>query len=536
MRSKLHETRLIIACGLCTVMVITASAEQHTDLLGIEVVSVEEGNKLLVKAGSPSLGNRKCAVVSVVDPDGPSAGIVAPGFAIRKINGASIDDVEAYHRATADVRRGMRVEVQGLYVRPGAGGKGVWVTGRAEIAIPDEAPLPKSQPMPLSARRNEDNLGERETSKALFLPLDNGVDEFIDYDANSKVFGSYDYTKGPNGEVIEQVCFVQKDTGWAATQEGYLVDGSATSDDVAWRGLRQQKLVRALSQGTFRAHGRFVLWGDVSNKQTVEERCRIEQEAKNSSGNPPAVDRLSASPRYSAHMFNGVPHGTTRWWNEKGALRAIANYMHDYKHLVYREFYTNGQVTMEEQYRYGMAHGPLRVWHDNGQLKLQGTQAYGRREGAETQWHQNGQIKTECAWQKDKLHGQWRDYYDNGQQKSQSEWLNGELAEDEKAWAQDGTQMEGRRKPLPPYEAEFELYAKLGDNYKAVVERQVKEGATPVQIDLLLKNTIRPFADKLRLELFEAQRQVDMGARPVLLEIAKGRLDGYLSVIGEYIQ
>ncbi len=65
---------------------------------------------------------------------------------------------------------------------------------------------------------------------------------------------------------------------------------------------------------------------------------------------------------------------------------------------LWREWYKNGQLSGEINYKNGKPDGLTKRWHENGQLAFEGTYKDGKSDGLHRKWHENGQLAFEGTY------------------------------------------------------------------------------------------------------------------------------------------
>jgi len=81
----------------------------------------------------------------------------------------------------------------------------------------------------------------------------------------------------------------------------------------------------------------------------------------------------------------------------------------------YKEFYKNGQVKTEAQYKDGNGDGPYKEYYENGQVSKETQYKEGYAEGPYKEYYKNGQVKKEVLYKGGKADGTYKEYYENGQ-------------------------------------------------------------------------------------------------------------------------
>lgn len=590
------------------------AARCYGNPLGITVVAPADVRQLIKQSGAPSLDSRRCVVVTVVDPIGPCANALSPGMAITKINEHLTADETGFTKAIDTLKPGMVVAITALAVGRGAGGKASWSSVIVKVQVPQPRALSDDQnslppEMNATSRNDRGDLpsgkapslggtektaaeqimqevsepqaeprgemgnsrgGKSEPAAALrrghlkedrdaaapipCVPFGVRCEGFADYDQNDPHFSKVDYTKGPSGQKLYTVYFLDKgedNTLCPTTAEGYLVDDiDAKADSIENTEELQNYLREAVEADRFLYHGRVATWeiiGDMSRTASgVGEGT--------SDGNISSLWEGKVRPQVFNWYWAGQPHGISRLWGKDRTSYAIGRSVHGIRHLSYEG--ENEEERWAGVSLLGLSHGQSRTWWKNGNLKVQRekhlneltgdylefyetgapqlAQKYDRGlvEGVETQWFEDGTVKVRCEWKASELDGRWEDFFPNGQKKSVSYWKSGELAKDEQCWDERGRGGVGRKKAVPPYQFGFEQGEAMGkDDHSRLSAIEARGDSVDNPFAL---GRVRGRTAKFRGELFEAERQASKGADTRLLDMAKGRYEGYLKGVGTY--
>ena len=89
------------------------------------------------------------------------------------------------------------------------------------------------------------------------------------------------------------------------------------------------------------------------------------------------------------------------------------------------EYYSNGQISEEVNYKDGKKNGKQTVWYSNGQIMLEKNYKDDKRYGKSTMWYSNGQIGRESNYKNEKLDGKWTNWYENGQIEKKTNYKDG---------------------------------------------------------------------------------------------------------------
>jgi len=105
---------------------------------------------------------------------------------------------------------------------------------------------------------------------------------------------------------------------------------------------------------------------------------------------------------------------------------------------VYRTWWKNGQLWMQNLYKNGRAHGLWREWNRYGQLISEKRYINARLHGTSKRWHGNGKIWSTTEWVQGKKHGIEEVYLSNGKLSNQTEFKKGEPHGTHKQWNRRG--------------------------------------------------------------------------------------------------
>ena len=87
-----------------------------------------------------------------------------------------------------------------------------------------------------------------------------------------------------------------------------------------------------------------------------------------------------------------------------------------------REYYRNGQIEKEKNYKDGELDGKWILYYENGQIRNERNYKDGEKDGKQTYYYENGQIEEEGNYKDGELDGKWILYYENGQIKSEGNY------------------------------------------------------------------------------------------------------------------
>jgi antitoxin component YwqK of YwqJK toxin-antitoxin module len=92
------------------------------------------------------------------------------------------------------------------------------------------------------------------------------------------------------------------------------------------------------------------------------------------------------------------------------------------------DYYTNGQLESEKNYKDGKKDGLQRGWYENGQLEYEENYKDGKWNGLQRAWYENGQLKYEINYKDGNKDGLWRWFsYRDGQLEYEENYKDGEI-------------------------------------------------------------------------------------------------------------
>ena len=95
---------------------------------------------------------------------------------------------------------------------------------------------------------------------------------------------------------------------------------------------------------------------------------------------------------------DGIRHGMTWWFNEKGDVKSKVNFKEGKENGIYTSYYDNGKEKLIVEYVNGQKHKIQKIYYDNGQLGSEVNYNMGRREGLMTEWDYEGFKSSEVLY------------------------------------------------------------------------------------------------------------------------------------------
>ncbi|MAZ61293.1 MAG: hypothetical protein CMG50_03850 [Candidatus Marinimicrobia bacterium] len=105
---------------------------------------------------------------------------------------------------------------------------------------------------------------------------------------------------------------------------------------------------------------------------------------------------------------------------------------------ILKEYYDNGNVKIEYNYKNGKKNGVQKKWYLNNQLSIKYNYENGKLDGLQKKWYENGNIKSESNYNNDILNGISRYWFSNGQIKYLKLYKDGLLVDILESYDENG--------------------------------------------------------------------------------------------------
>lgn len=125
------------------------------------------------------------------------------------------------------------------------------------------------------------------------------------------------------------------------------------------------------------------------------------------------------------NVFNGKKDGLFRSWHQNGQLHQELNYSKGEEDGLFRSWYPNGQLSIYCNYSNGKLNGISRSWHSNGELSHEVIYINGEKEGIYRSWHPNGQLSIYRNYSNGQLNGIFKSYDERGELLNKINYING---------------------------------------------------------------------------------------------------------------
>jgi antitoxin component YwqK of YwqJK toxin-antitoxin module len=109
-----------------------------------------------------------------------------------------------------------------------------------------------------------------------------------------------------------------------------------------------------------------------------------------------------------------VMHGTAVYYHANGNKQFETTYHQGKLNGQMKRWYYNGHIERIEHYHMDTLHGIYMSYHDNGNLHVSMNYEHGLKHGIYKEYHDNGQLKVEGGFLNDMFDGDWKYYDYNG--------------------------------------------------------------------------------------------------------------------------
>ena len=105
---------------------------------------------------------------------------------------------------------------------------------------------------------------------------------------------------------------------------------------------------------------------------------------------------------------------------------------------ILKEYYDNGNIKIEYNYKNGKKNGVQKKWYLNNQLSIKYNYSNGKLDGLQKKWYENGKVKSESNYNNDILNGISRYWFSNGQLKYIKLYKDGLLVDTLESYDENG--------------------------------------------------------------------------------------------------
>ena len=138
-------------------------------------------------------------------------------------------------------------------------------------------------------------------------------------------------------------------------------------------------------------------------------------------------------------IFRGnTEQGKYEQWYENGQLNSENNYKDGEKEGIQKYWYKNGQLESKINYKNGKRDGVQKYGYDDSQLRSENNYKDDKQDGVQKYWHKNGQLNFENNYKDGKREGIQRTWYENGQLNSENNYKNSKKEGIQKYWNENG--------------------------------------------------------------------------------------------------
>ena len=135
---------------------------------------------------------------------------------------------------------------------------------------------------------------------------------------------------------------------------------------------------------------------------------------------------------------DGVYNGINRVYHRNGKMSVECNYKNGVLNGAFKRYYENGDIASESNYWNGMVTKTAETYYLGGQLKSSSNYLEGREDGAGRQYYATGKIKSEWNIKNGQTEGALKIYYEDGKRESEINYREGKKNGISKSYYKDG--------------------------------------------------------------------------------------------------
>jgi antitoxin component YwqK of YwqJK toxin-antitoxin module len=140
--------------------------------------------------------------------------------------------------------------------------------------------------------------------------------------------------------------------------------------------------------------------------------------------------------KYEAQYKDGLLDGKKQGYYPTGELKVVSHYRENKLHGPYRELYENGQIKVLAYYENGQKHGDYQSFYEDGSSEIKGNYVDGLADGDFKEWNRDGNMRLDASFKKgllayirhklviEPLGEEYRKIYWKDNKKIKSQWFN----------------------------------------------------------------------------------------------------------------
>ena len=137
-------------------------------------------------------------------------------------------------------------------------------------------------------------------------------------------------------------------------------------------------------------------------------------------------ERGQITERYTQDPETKLKEGKSYQYYEDGTVHAESDYKQGQLDGQRKLFYPNGQVEIIERYKAGQFEGLFQSYHNDGQPQLEGKYTDHEMGGSWNRYYASGALMEEVHFKQNEENGPFIEYYENGKLKAQGSYLDGD--------------------------------------------------------------------------------------------------------------
>lgn len=167
--------------------------------------------------------------------------------------------------------------------------------------------------------------------------------------------------------------------------------------------------------------------------------------------------------KVEGNFKEGKQHGSYKKYYSNGEIHIKGSYKDGELDGVRKTYYKNGELEKKEKYKAGKLHGSFKSYYENGELNVKTSYTNDTLDGDYEKYDDKGQLRIDASLKKGLLTGSYKEYYSNGKSKIETEFKDGQMVDGQYRSYYDN----GKKKVFSTIKNEalngpFEAYSKNG--------------------------------------------------------------------------
>ena len=171
------------------------------------------------------------------------------------------------------------------------------------------------------------------------------------------------------------------------------------------------------------------------NRQNYLRYCKDEE---NMSNGTYTIDATRYVEKHIVNLLDGKRHGSFIQYYSNGQIKNDFNYKKGKLDGEYKEYRENGNLYIQTKYRKWKLDGTYKKYHPNGNLYIQTQYEKGKLDGEYKEYHENGNLYIQTKYKKDNKDGKTLSLYSSGDNYRYTCFKEGEIVGNVKEYFKNG--------------------------------------------------------------------------------------------------